>query len=65
MYPMSRADFEQRVTVLKQTFPDHPMLNDLYKTWYPNGGNGRLRCHGARLLRRLLRLTRMSVPKVR
>jgi hypothetical protein len=65
LYPMNRAEFEHWVTVLKQNFPDYPMLTDLYKTWYPNGSNGRLRSHGARLLRRLLRLTRMRVPKVR
>jgi hypothetical protein len=65
MYPMSRAEFEYWVTVLKQTFPEHPMLSDLDKTWYPNGGAGRLRSHGARLWRRLLRVTRMKVQKVR
>lgn len=65
LFPMDRAEFEHWVTVLKQNFPGHPMMNDLNKTWYPNGGSGRLRSHGAQLLRQLLRLTRVKVSKIR
>ena len=40
MYPMSEDDFAYWVKVLRQNFPDHPMLADVYKTWRPSGGIG-------------------------
>jgi len=37
MYPMSRGDFDYWVGVLRENFPDYPMLKDLHTTWYPAG----------------------------
>jgi hypothetical protein len=39
MYPMSETDFDHWVEVLRQNCPDHPRLEDVYKTWYPGYGS--------------------------
>lgn len=40
LYPMNESNFAHWVKILRQNFPDHPMLADVYKTWYPSSGNG-------------------------
>lgn len=62
---MSRTDFAYWVAVLRQNFPNHPNLSDLHKSWYPNGGNGWLQSHIARLLRQMYRQARMRTPHIR
>ena len=53
LYPMSENDFAYWVEILRQNFPDDPMLADVYKTWRPSGGAGLRRILPA-WLRRLL-----------
>jgi hypothetical protein len=38
LYLMSEKDFDRWVEVLKKHFPDHAMLKQLGKEWYPNAG---------------------------
>jgi hypothetical protein len=40
LYPMNTIDFDYWLKVLQQNFPDHPMLADVHKTWYPSGVTG-------------------------
>ena len=35
MYPMTQAEFDRWVAILKTHFPDHPLLAELGKTFYP------------------------------
>jgi hypothetical protein len=41
LYPMSQQDFDQWVDVLKENFPNDPMLDSLNKDWYPSGESKR------------------------
>jgi len=36
MYPMTQADFDHWVTILRENFPDHPRLKDLGNGFRPN-----------------------------
>jgi len=36
MYPMTSKEFDEWVGVVRGHFPDHPMLAELGKTWYPH-----------------------------
>jgi hypothetical protein len=38
LYPMSREDFDHWLGVLKEHFPDYPLLREAYRRWYPNPG---------------------------
>ena len=38
MYPMSQSDFDKWVQVLKENFPDHPLLEDLGGEFRPYTG---------------------------
>jgi len=38
MYSMGQKEFDHWVAVLRQHFPDSPMLAELGKSWYPAGG---------------------------
>lgn len=40
MYPMNETDFDYWVRVLRQNFPDNPMLLKLYKSWQPSWRRG-------------------------
>lgn len=42
MYPMTHADFDHWVAVLKANFPDHPRLADLGKGFVPRTPPGML-----------------------
>jgi len=35
MYPMSRAEFDRWVAVLRKNLPDHPRLRDVDIRWFP------------------------------
>ena len=35
LYPMTRADFDHWVVILRTHFPDHPMLAELEKSFFP------------------------------
>jgi hypothetical protein len=36
MYPMTQADFDHWVAILRENFPDHPQLKELGKGFRPN-----------------------------
>ena len=38
MYPMTEADFDHWVRVLRENFPTHKMLSKINQTWYPYSG---------------------------
>ena len=40
MYPMTQANFDHWVTILKANFPDHPLLADLGKGFVPHIPSG-------------------------
>jgi hypothetical protein len=35
LYPMTQAEFDRWVAILKTHFPDHPLLTELGKTFFP------------------------------
>lgn len=35
LYPMTQQEFESWVAVVQEHFPDHPLLNELRRRWYP------------------------------
>jgi len=35
MYPMTQAEFDRWVVILKANFPNHPRLSDLGKKFFP------------------------------
>jgi hypothetical protein len=37
MYPMEQKEFDYWAAILRQHFPDDPMLAELGKSWYPTG----------------------------
>jgi len=64
LYPMSIGDFDYWVDVLKRNFPDHPILENLYTTWYPRGSRDLSRSYPTppSTLRAVLRRLRMILP---
>jgi hypothetical protein len=36
MYPMKKLEFDHWLEILRQNFPEHPMLKDAYRGWYPS-----------------------------
>jgi hypothetical protein len=42
MYPMTVKEFDHWVAILRENFPDHPLLGEMGTRWYAAGRLARL-----------------------